>query len=183
MVTALTLLGTLTPFSASGSTIDDKKQEAAQLGQEIQSNGDRIAALGEAYNGAVLEYQNAQSGVAERETALRGRGGATTRAERSRRRSRRGALSGRAGPLVAVAQHEHPVGERVGCANAIRSGRDRQRRVTHLEPRARESKTCRSSASDSTSRWRPRSRSATTSRRRRSRSSRPTRTRRNCCHR
>ena len=140
VATALTLLGALAPLRASGSTIDDKKQEAAQLAQEIQSNGDRIDALGEAYNGAVLEYQNAQSGVAEREAALRGRGGAATTAEQSRRRSRRGALPGRAGPHVAVAQHEHPVGERAGCAHAVRSGRDRQRRATHLEPRAREAR-------------------------------------------
>ncbi len=59
------LLGALSPLRAGGSTIDDKKQEAAQLEQEIQSNGDKIAALGEQYNGAVLEYQNAQTGVAE----------------------------------------------------------------------------------------------------------------------
>jgi cell wall-associated NlpC family hydrolase len=58
------LLGALSPLRAGGSTIDDKKQEAAQLEQEIQSNGDKIAALGEQYNGAVLEYQNAQAGVA-----------------------------------------------------------------------------------------------------------------------
>jgi cell wall-associated NlpC family hydrolase len=64
-VVAMMLLGALSPLRASGSTIDDKKQQAAQLEQQIQNNGDRIAALGEQYNGAVLEYQNAQAGVAD----------------------------------------------------------------------------------------------------------------------
>ena len=62
---ALMSLGALSPLRAGGSTIDDKKQEAVQLEQQIQANGDRIAALGEQYNGAVLQYQTAQAGVAD----------------------------------------------------------------------------------------------------------------------
>ncbi len=58
-------LGGLTPLRASGATIDDKKAEAAHLEAQIQANGDRIAALGEQYNGAVLAYQNAQAAVAD----------------------------------------------------------------------------------------------------------------------
>ena len=51
VIVALTF-GALTPLRASGATIDDKKAEAAHLEAEIQANGDRIAALGEQYNGA-----------------------------------------------------------------------------------------------------------------------------------
>jgi cell wall-associated NlpC family hydrolase len=50
---------------ASGTTIDDKKAQAQQIQAQINENGDRIAALTEQYNGAVLEYQNAQAKVAE----------------------------------------------------------------------------------------------------------------------
>jgi len=52
-VTATLLLGALGPMRASGTTLDDKKAQAEQLQQEINSNGDKIAALGEQYNGAV----------------------------------------------------------------------------------------------------------------------------------
>jgi cell wall-associated NlpC family hydrolase len=57
--------GALTPLAANGSTIADKKAEAAHLEAEIQANGDKIAALGEMYNGAVLEYDNARAAVAD----------------------------------------------------------------------------------------------------------------------
>ncbi len=57
--------GAFTPFRASGQTIESKKAEAAQLEADIQANGDRIAALGEQYNGAVLAYQDAQNAVTE----------------------------------------------------------------------------------------------------------------------
>ena len=57
--------GALTPLRASGATIESKKAEAAQLEADIQANGDRIAALGEQYNGAVLAYQDAQTAVTE----------------------------------------------------------------------------------------------------------------------
>ena len=62
---AMALFGVVSPLRASGSTLDDKKAQAAQLEKEIQDNGDRIDALDEAYNGAVLEYQNAQTAVAQ----------------------------------------------------------------------------------------------------------------------
>ena len=69
VVVALTC-GALTPLRASGSPIDDKKAEAAHLEAEIQANGDRIAALGEQYNGAVLAYQEATAAVAEAQRRL-----------------------------------------------------------------------------------------------------------------
>ena len=64
VVVALTF-GALTPLRASGATIESKKAQAAQLEADIQANGDRIAALGEQYNGAVLAYQDAQNSVTE----------------------------------------------------------------------------------------------------------------------
>ena len=64
VIVALTC-GALSPLRASGSPIDDKKAEAAHLEAEIQANGDRIAALGEQYNGAVLAYNDAMAAVAE----------------------------------------------------------------------------------------------------------------------
>ena len=71
-IAATLILGALSPLHASGSPIDDKKAEAAQLEQEIQSNGDRIAALGEMYNGAMLEYKNAKEAVADAKRRLAG---------------------------------------------------------------------------------------------------------------
>ena len=50
---------------ASGTTLDDKKAQAEQLQNEIDANGNKIAALGEEYNGAVYEYQKAQEAVSE----------------------------------------------------------------------------------------------------------------------
>jgi cell wall-associated NlpC family hydrolase len=57
---------------ASGDTLDDKKAQAQQIKQQIEENGARIDALGEQYNGAVLEYQNAQARVAEAKQHLAG---------------------------------------------------------------------------------------------------------------
>ena len=62
VIVALTF-GALTPLRASGQTIESKKAEAAQLEADIQANGERIAALGEQYNGAVLAYEDAQKAV------------------------------------------------------------------------------------------------------------------------
>jgi cell wall-associated NlpC family hydrolase len=70
VVTAVMILGTMSPLRAGGTTISDAKAQAAQLEQQIQANGDHIAALGEQYNGAVLEYQNAQASVAVAERHL-----------------------------------------------------------------------------------------------------------------
>jgi cell wall-associated NlpC family hydrolase len=56
--------GALAPLRASGAaTIESKKAEAAQLQADIDANGDRIAALGEQYNGAVLAYEQATAAV------------------------------------------------------------------------------------------------------------------------
>jgi peptidoglycan DL-endopeptidase CwlO len=70
LVTATMLLGGLSPLRASGTTIGDKQAQATQLEQQIQSNGDKIDALGEQYNGAVLDYQNAQTAVADAKRRL-----------------------------------------------------------------------------------------------------------------
>ena len=70
VVSATLLLGALGPMRASGTTLDDKKSEAAQLQQQIDDNGNRISALGEQYNGAVLAYQKAQASVAEAKQRL-----------------------------------------------------------------------------------------------------------------
>jgi cell wall-associated NlpC family hydrolase len=61
---ALTL-GALTPLRASGQTIESKKAQAAQLQADIEANGERMAALGEEYNGAVLAFQESEAAVAE----------------------------------------------------------------------------------------------------------------------
>jgi cell wall-associated NlpC family hydrolase len=65
VTTAIMMLATLSPLRASGSTIGDAQAQATQLEQEIQTNGNDIAALGEQYNGAVLEYQNSQAAVVQ----------------------------------------------------------------------------------------------------------------------
>jgi cell wall-associated NlpC family hydrolase len=63
-------LGVVSPLRAGGTTIDDKKAQASQLEAEIEANGEKVAALSEQYNGAVLEYQNSQSEVAEAKSHL-----------------------------------------------------------------------------------------------------------------
>lgn len=55
----------LSPLAAQGSPVDDKRAQAAQLQTEIDANGDRIAALGEQYNGARLEYDKATARILE----------------------------------------------------------------------------------------------------------------------
>jgi len=55
----------LVPASAGGSPLDDKKAQAAQLQRQIDGNGDRIAALGEQYNGALMAYNKATAGIAD----------------------------------------------------------------------------------------------------------------------
>jgi cell wall-associated NlpC family hydrolase len=79
VVSATLLLGALAPLRASGTTLDDKKAQAQQIQAQIDSNGARISALGEQYNGAVLEYQNAQANVEQAKQHL-----ATAEAEQSR---------------------------------------------------------------------------------------------------
>ncbi|MDQ1480250.1 MAG: peptidoglycan DL-endopeptidase CwlO [Actinomycetota bacterium] len=69
VIVALTF-GALTPLRASGATIESKKAEAAQLEADIQANGDRIAALGEQYNGAVLAYEDAKKAVSAAQARL-----------------------------------------------------------------------------------------------------------------
>jgi cell wall-associated NlpC family hydrolase len=49
------------PASAGARTISDARAEAARIERQIQENGDRIAALGEQYNGAVLKLQQLEA--------------------------------------------------------------------------------------------------------------------------
>ena len=49
------------PAAAGARTISDVRAEAARIEQQIQENGDRIAALGEQYNGAVLQLQQLEA--------------------------------------------------------------------------------------------------------------------------
>jgi cell wall-associated NlpC family hydrolase len=65
VVSATLIFGALGPMRASGTTLDDKKAQAEQLQNQIDENGNKIAALGEKYNGAVYDYQKAQEGVSE----------------------------------------------------------------------------------------------------------------------
>jgi peptidoglycan DL-endopeptidase CwlO len=65
VVSATLLLGALGPMRASGTTLDDKKAQAEQLQNQIDENGNKIAALGEEYNGAVYDYEKAQAAVSE----------------------------------------------------------------------------------------------------------------------
>jgi cell wall-associated NlpC family hydrolase len=70
VVSATLLLGALAPMRASGDTLDDKKAQAQEIQAEIDENGARISALTEQYNGAMLEYRNAQARVAEAKQRL-----------------------------------------------------------------------------------------------------------------
>lgn len=64
--TCMALLGALlSPVVAQGSPVDDKKAQAAQLQRQIDANGDRIAAIGEQYNGALLAYDKASAEIAD----------------------------------------------------------------------------------------------------------------------
>jgi peptidoglycan DL-endopeptidase CwlO len=67
---ALMTLGVLSPLGAGGTTIDDKKAQAAQLEAEIESNGEKVAALSEQYNGAVLAYESSKDAVAQAKAHL-----------------------------------------------------------------------------------------------------------------
>src|ERR1700736_5447666 len=66
-VTALALA----PLAAAGSPIDDKKAEAARLQAAIDSNGTKIDALSEQYNGAVYRLQQLDGQIAEAQTRVK----------------------------------------------------------------------------------------------------------------
>ena len=70
-VTVALTFGAFAPLRASGAaTIESKKAEAAQLQANIDANGEKIAALGEQYNGAVLAYDAAKVAVSDAERRL-----------------------------------------------------------------------------------------------------------------
>jgi peptidoglycan hydrolase CwlO-like protein len=57
MLAATLAITIIVPATAGARTISDVRAEAARIEQQIQQNGDHIAALGEQYNGAVLKLQ------------------------------------------------------------------------------------------------------------------------------
>jgi peptidoglycan DL-endopeptidase CwlO len=58
VLAAVLAISFVAPAAAAGArSISDVRAEAARIEQQIQDNGDRIAALGEQYNGAVLHLQ------------------------------------------------------------------------------------------------------------------------------
>lgn len=65
LLVATVAFGLVTVQAVGGSPLDDKKAQAAQLQRQIDANGDRIAALGEQYNGALLAYDKATAGIAD----------------------------------------------------------------------------------------------------------------------
>jgi peptidoglycan DL-endopeptidase CwlO len=70
-VTASALaLAALVPASARATTIDDKRAEAVRLQREIEANGEKISALGEQYDSAVLHRDQAVAAVNDSEARL-----------------------------------------------------------------------------------------------------------------
>jgi cell wall-associated NlpC family hydrolase len=63
-------LGAIAPVIAGSSPIDDKNAQAQRLQQQIEANGDRIAALGEQYNGAVIAYDKASAAISDAQRRL-----------------------------------------------------------------------------------------------------------------
>jgi peptidoglycan DL-endopeptidase CwlO len=59
------LLALVTVQSAGSSPIDDKRAQAARIQRQVEANGARIAALGEQYNGALLEFDRATAGIVD----------------------------------------------------------------------------------------------------------------------
>ena len=58
LLAATLTISIVIPVTAGARTISDVRAEAARIERQIQENGDRIAALGEQYNGAVLSCSN-----------------------------------------------------------------------------------------------------------------------------
>jgi peptidoglycan DL-endopeptidase CwlO len=70
-VTASALaLAALVPASAHATAIDDKRAEAVRLQREIEANGEKISALGEQYDSAVLQRDRAVAAVNDSEARL-----------------------------------------------------------------------------------------------------------------
>jgi cell wall-associated NlpC family hydrolase len=65
LLTISALLGVGTVSSAAGSPVDEKRAQAARIQRQIEANGDRIAALGEQYNGARIEFNRTIAGIAD----------------------------------------------------------------------------------------------------------------------
>jgi len=61
MIAAIVTISIVVPATAGARTISDVRAEARRIEQQIQDNGDRIAALGEQYNGAVLQLRRLEA--------------------------------------------------------------------------------------------------------------------------
>ena len=61
MVATTLAISVIAPAAAGARTISDVQAEAVRIAQQIQVNGDRIAALGEQYNGAVLQLRQLEA--------------------------------------------------------------------------------------------------------------------------
>jgi peptidoglycan DL-endopeptidase CwlO len=61
MLAATLVVSFVVPATAGAATISSVRAQAVRIEQQIQDNGDRIAALGEQYNGAVLRLQQLQA--------------------------------------------------------------------------------------------------------------------------
>ncbi len=58
------------PLAASGSPIDDKRAQAAQIQAQINANGDKIDALSQEYDGAVYKLQQIDKQIADSQSRL-----------------------------------------------------------------------------------------------------------------
>ena len=66
---AIALVTVVVPVAVARATpVDDKRAQAAQLQAQIDANGDRIAALGEQYDGAKLRLDDANRAIADAQT-------------------------------------------------------------------------------------------------------------------
>ena len=61
MFAATLTISIVVPATAGARTISDVRAEAARIEQQIQENGDRIAALGEEFNGAELRLHKLEA--------------------------------------------------------------------------------------------------------------------------
>jgi cell wall-associated NlpC family hydrolase len=68
LVAAAVLVSTIS--AASATPVDDKRAQAQRLQQQIDANGDRIAALAERYHGATLAYEQATAAITDAQRRL-----------------------------------------------------------------------------------------------------------------
>ena len=89
--------------AVGASPITDKQAQASRLSSQINSTGDRIAALGEKYNGAVLAVDQSQAAIADAQHRLE--------SAQQHWDLARAALSRRAAELYVGAAQQSPLGD------------------------------------------------------------------------